>query len=378
MVTKDNIAIIIPFHKNIEMLRLSLRTLESSIEGHNPQIIIIANNNNSAEINLSKKEFVNYDIHIISQNLFWPGAINYGASHTDKEYLLFCDPDLFYTNNWLNYLLDCYNLHEKAGIVSAKIINPLNNRIMDFGMGYNHFNTIHIGKELYYNHPATLTDRRVQAACGAVFLTSHELFRKVNGIDTSMPYIYCDNDYSAKIAELGYDTWVSAKSIVYHKGNTDPQNSKYEKFKYLREDSKAAFYAKNCNKIKIDISDCFTYMYNWICSINYQLQYGYYLFDFCTLLDADSYIKHFPVMGINVINQQKIVLAQRDITQINLCDYIPTRMIYSNIPFIYFVDNFMALFNNALFFHLRNISKDIVIDRQCNIIPLNYIRNKII
>ena len=31
MVTKENVAIIIPFHKNIEMLRLSIHTLEESI-----------------------------------------------------------------------------------------------------------------------------------------------------------------------------------------------------------------------------------------------------------------------------------------------------------------------------------------------------------
>lgn len=378
MVTKSNIAIIIPFHKNIEMLRLSLCTLEASIEGKIPQIIVIANNNNPNELILPENEFAKYDIYKIPENLFWPGAINFGACHTDKEYLLFCDPDLFYIDNWLDNLLDCYNRHENAGVVSAKIINPLNNRIMDYGMGYNRFNTIHIGKELPFDHPTTLTDRKVQAACGAVFLTSHELFKKVNGIDTSMPYIYCDNDYSLKIAELGYDTWVAAKSIVYHKGNTDAHNSKYENFKYLREDSKAAFYAKNQNKIKINISECFAYMHNWIRSTDFRFQYGYYLYNFCTLLDAEEYIKLFPSMGLNVVNQKKIILAQRDIVQINLCDYIPARMIYSNVPFIYFVDSFMSLYNNNLYFRIRNISNDIVVDRQCNILPLCNIKDKLI
>lgn len=378
MITNNNIAIIIPFHKNIEMLRLSLCTLEASIEGKIPQIIVIANNNNPNEINLPEDELTKYDFYKIPQNLFWPGAINFGARHTDKEYLLFCDPDLFYIENWLDNLLDCYNQHENVGVVSAKIINPLNNRIMDFGMGYNHFNTIHIGKELPFNHPATLTDRKVQAACGAVFLTSHELFEKVNGIDTSMPYIYCDNDYSLKIAELGYDTWVSAKSIVYHKGNTDDHNSKYENFKYLREDSKAAFYAKNQTKIRINISECFTYMYNWMKSTDFHFQYGYYLYNFCTLLDAEEYIKLFPSIGLNVINKKNITLAQRDIVQINLCDYIPTRMIYSNVPFIYFVDSFMSLYNNNLYFRIRNISNDIVVDRQCNILSLCNIKDKLI
>ncbi len=378
MVTKENIAIIIPFHKNIEMLRLSLHTMNITLCENQPHTIIVANNNNYDELSLLGEDFSKYDIYKINENLFWPGAINYGAAHTDKEYLLFCDPDLFYTKNWLENLINCFNLHENVGVLSAKIINPLNNRIMDFGMGYNHFNTIHIGKELPYNHPSTLNDRKVQAACGAVFLTPHNLFDKVNGIDTMMPYIYCDNDYSVKIADLGYETWVAGKAIVYHKGNTDAHNSKYENFKYLREDSKAAFYAKNQSKIKIDIFECFMYMYNWIKSTGFCFQYGYYLYNFCTLLDSEEYIKLFPFMEMTVINQKNITLAQRDIASINLCDYIPTRMIYSNIPFIYFVDSFTSLCNNDLYFRLRNISQDIVVDRQCNIISVSDIKAKLV
>lgn len=377
MVTIDNIAIIIPFHKNIEMLRLSLHTLETTLKDKKPQIIIIANNSNINELDFNH-DFAKYDIYKIEKNLFWPGAINYGASCTDKEYLLFCDPDIFYTENWLENLIKSYNKHKNIGVLSAKIINPLNNRIMDFGMGYNNFNTIHIGKGLPYNHPAVLADRKVQAACGAVFLTSHYLFDEVKGIDTTMPYIYCDNDYSVKIAELGYDTWVSGESIVYHKGDTDEYNSKYEKYKYLREDSKAAFYAKNKNKIKIDILECFMFMYNWINSTPFSFQFGYYLYNFCTLLDAEEYISLFPAFGINVVNQKNITLAERDIEKINLCDYIPTRMIYSNMPFIYFVDKFTSLYNNELYFKLRDISKDIAVDRQCNIVFVSEIKAKLI
>lgn len=376
MVTKENLAIVIPFHKNQEMLRLSLRTLESSLHGHRPQIIIVANNNNVNALSLAEKDFEAYDIHRINKNLFWPGAINYGARCTDREYLLFCDPDLFYTENWLDNLLHCAHQHKNAGVLSSKLINPLNNRIMDFGMGYNHFNTIHIGKGLPYNHPSASEDRRVQAACGAVFLTPHELFDKVNGIDTTMPYIYCDNDYSVKLSELGYETWVSSQSVVYHKGDTDDRNSKYENFRYLREDSKASFYAKNINKIKIDISDCFIHIYRWIATTNYRFQPGYYLYNFCTLLDSEDYICLLPSFGISIVNRKNITLEQRDCPQINLCDYIPARMIYSNMPFVYFVDTFTSLYNNELYFHLRDVSKDIVIDRQCNIIFMSDIKSK--
>ena len=119
-------------------------------------------------------------------------------------------------------------------------------------------------------------------------------------------------------------------------------------------------------------------MHNWIKSIDFPLQYGYYLFNFCTLLDSEEYIKLLPSIGLTVINQKNITLPQRDIAQINLCDYISTRMIYSNMPFIYFVDNFMSLYNNELYYKIRNISNDIVIDRQCNILPLSQIKDKLV
>ena len=375
MVTLDNIAIIIPFHKDIEMLKLSLNTLEKSLSDRCPPIIIVGNNKNSDAIT-PLHQFSKYEIYIIKENLFWPGAINYGAKCTDKDYLLFCDPDLFYTQNWLNNLINSYNAHKNIGVLSAKLINPLNNRVMDFGMGYNHFNTIHISKGLYYNHPVTIKDRQTQAACGAVFLTSHSLFDTVGGIDETMPFIYCDNDYCIKLADLGYETWVAGQSLVYHKGNTDENNSKYQYFKYLREDSKAAFYAKNHSKVHIDILQCLEYMYNWHLDNNHSFESGYYMYNFCTLFDANEYINSLSLLGINILNQKDIVLAERDIKHINLSNFISTRMLYSNVPFIYLVDSFTSLFDNDFFYKIRDISKDIAVDRQCNIINVSDIKSK--
>lgn len=377
MLTAENIAIIIPFHKDKEMLRLSLNTLERSLHSLKPQIIIVANNIDRKEIDISD-EFHDYNIYTINDNLFWPGAVNYGADCTDRDFLLFCDPDLFYVDSWLERLIESYNKHDNVGLLSAKLINPLNNRIMDFGMGYNHYNTIHITKGLLYNHPATREDRRCQAACGAVLLTPHALFDKVHGIDEQMPYIYCDNDYSVKIADMGYDTWVAGQSIVYHKGNTDPNNSKYQYYRYLREDSKAAFYSKNIDKIHVDITESFDYILRWYAVNDYKFQQAYYLIDFCTLLDSAEYIKSLSSTGITIINDRKFVLPERDCQHINLCNFINTQMIYSNVPFLFFVDDFTSLYNNELFFSLRNVANDLVIDRQCNIINLYEIKSNIV
>lgn len=374
MIDIKDIAIIIPFHKNKNMLNLSLKTLIKTFQSQIPEILVIANNNNANEIDISLDSNM-FQLYKIQEDIFWPGAINYGANMTDKKYLIFCDPDVFYRPRWLEELIHCYKNHDSVGAVSAKLINPLNNRIMDFGMGYNYFNTIHISKGLPYNHPFTLSDRKVQAACGAVFLTSHALFETVGGIDTSMPYIYCDNDYSIKIREQGYTTWVAANSLAYHKGNTDTNNSKYQNYSYLREDSKAAFYAKNHIKRTVDLE--YWLFTSWECYLKETSRKAtnYCLFDFCTIPDHGNYVKILKNIGLHIIEEKRIVLPMRDADIINLCNYINPQMITSNLAFVYFVDDFTSLFYNKMWFSIRDISKDLIIDRHCNILNISEISN---
>lgn len=370
MINTKDVNIIIPFHQNKKMLKMSLQTLEKSFENVLPHITIIANNINPAEIDI-ELDNDKYTIYYYDKNLFWPGALNIGAHMSDSKYLLFCDPDIYYTPHWFEELCKCYDSHPDAGVVSSKLLNPLTNRIMDFGMGYNTYNTIHITKDLIYNHPLTLKDRLVQAACGAIFLTSHDDFDKVNGIDESMPYIYCDNDYSIKLKTLGKETWTAANSVVFHKGNTDKVNSKYKNFTYLREDSKASFYAKNIDKRTIDVEQWLCHVWDWYLGNNCNKQSNYILFNFCTLPDSDIYVACMQqTLNLHILNERRLVLAERDISQIALYDYIPTEMITSRVPFIYFVDSFLSLQNSNLWCSLRDVSKDLVVDRQCNILNM--------
>lgn len=369
MIELKDIAIIVPFHKDKKMLELSLHTLSISLKHQMPEILIIANNEDVTEIDLNLDNHI-FQIYKIEQDIFWPGAINYGAQMTDRKYLIFCDPDIFYLPSWLNELILCYNKDDYVGAVSAKLINPLDNRIMDFGMGYNYFNAIHISKGLPFDHPLAQPDRKVQAACGALMLTSHDLFDAVDGIDTSMPYIYCDNDYSIKIAEQGYDTWVAAKALAYHKGNTDSNNSKYQKYAYLREDSKASFYAKNIYKRTVDLDYWLQYSWEYYLDNTNNKQKNYCLFDFCTLPDHECYVEILKELGVHIVENRRVILPVRDITTINLCNYIDCRMINSALPFIYFVDDFTSLIHNKLWLSVRDISKDLIVDRQCNILNM--------
>lgn len=376
-IDNKRVSIIIPYHKNKNVLKLSLTTLEKSLS-YLPEIIIIANNIDESQLDLELDQS-KYKIYKVPQNLFWPGAINFGVSKASNEIVVFCDPDIFYWKNWLDELLVCYKSHKNAGAVSAKLLNPQNNRIMDFGMFYNNINVIHSMKGLPYNHPITLFDRKVSAACGAILLTEKTLFNQVGGIDTDMPYIYCDNDYCLKISALGKETWIAHKAIAYHIGDTDGNNSKYQNYSYLREDSKAFFYAKKYMERKIDYRLWLNTFWHWYLENTDNRQQAYILFDFCTLPYSEDYIEIFQTdFGLNIIDIIRIILPQRNISNIKLYSTLPVQMIDSNVPFIYFVDSYDCLIDNAIFFKLRDITKDLIIDKNGNIINFSDIKDKLL
>ncbi len=56
-------------------------------------------------------------------------------------------------------------------------------------------------------------------------------------MDEDIPYSYTDCDYCFRLKNNGFETWVSAKALAYHKGGTDPNNSK-SAFSYYRLDAK--------------------------------------------------------------------------------------------------------------------------------------------
>lgn len=368
-----NISIIIPYHRNKKMLLTSLRTLQESLNDTiNPEIIIVANNINSHEIQLDLNKN-KYKVLQFNQNLFYPEAIRRGVQIASGDYLIFADPDIFYCENWLEQMIACFQRHSKIGCVGAKLINPNNNRILDFGIGYHGYHTIHIFRGLPYDHELCNADLNVQSICSALFLIDHTLFDTLNGFDNEMPYAYCDNDLCLRIKDKGYEIWGAAHALAYHKGNTDFQNSKYYAFQYLREDCIAAFFYKNVNRYYNDF-ERFFYQSQMYFNITSNKK-GYIFVNLSTAYDWKSYMQIIQAAGITILDISEGIITERDIYKLDFFNIIDMCLIAAKTPLVYFVDSFMSCYENSLWFSLRDIHNDIIIDRNANCIPGWYISN---
>lgn len=372
----STISIIIPYHQNKKMLITSLKTLQDSlVHDYNIEIIIVANNINlqETELDLDPKQ---YKLLQFNENLFYPKAIWMGAEIASGEYLVFADPDIFYCEDWLLHMVNCYKAHNNVGCVGAKLINPIDNRILDFGIGYQDYHTVHFFRGLPYKHELCNSDINVQSICSALLLMDHTLFDTLKGFDLEMPYAYCDNDLCLRIKKKGYEIWGATKALAYHKGSTDSVNSKYYAFQYLKEDCASAFFYKNKHQYYNDYEKFLEqslkyFFYKGILK-------GYIFINLSTVHDWKNYMGIIQSTGITILDISEGIVRERNITCLDLFNTIEISLVASKTPLLYFVDSFTSCYGNSLWFSLRDTHNDIIVDRNANCIPCWYIANHLL
>lgn len=364
-------SIVIPFHKNRDMLFYCLKRIRKTVPA-DIEIIIVGNNSRPEELDFEIDE-PNCRMFRFPSNIQYPRAVNYGVEQCGGEIVTIMDPDVFVWDGWYKALLTCLEQHPKAGAVGAKLLDPRTNRMIDFGIMYSRFNAAHTMMGLLYDHPLAQSDRKVQAVCSAILMTRKSLYQEVGGMDVEIPYSYTDCDYCLKLRDAGYDTWVAANSVAYHKGSTDPNNSK-SAFSYYRLDAKGMYGMKDYSKLVYDMEDWYRIAAAYEIEHDPRLQKSYMFVDLSTMYDRDSYRDMIVrLLGITLLDKAECSPSIRDAENITLYGMLSFNYIDLATPILYFVDTFTSLLHNRLWFEMRDISRDLVVDRHGNILPLRVI-----
>ena len=96
----------------------------------------------------------------------------------------------------------------------------------------------------------------------------------------------------------------------------------------------------------------------------------YFLLDMTTIYNREDYydiLKHS--LKLTVLDKEIIDVRTRNLQALPLHQFVSFNLIDCNSPILYFVDTFIGMFSNDLWFRMRDISKDLVIDRHGNILP---------
>ena len=101
---------------------------------------------------------------------------------------------------------------------------------------------------------------------------------------------------------------------------------------------------------------------------------SFVLIDLSTMYDRCTYYDIFSrTLGVSFLDIIERPARMRDCESLPLYETIPFNYIDLATPILYFADTFTSLFHNHLWFKMRDIHRDMVIDRHGNILPLSLI-----
>lgn len=359
-------SIVITYYNNPNQLNACLNALDKSLKNRKNFEIIIVNDNEFKKINNSDFDcFLNLkNISIINNkcNVGYSAACNIGASQAHGDFLIFLDSDIIVDEFWLVEMEKTAKKYPDFGAISAKILKQSNNSIEYFGMLLYEVDSI---KPKYQNNRPSLytsTDREFNIVTSGCMLISKELFDSINGFDENLYNSHCDLDFSLRL--LPKKNYVSSQSLAFHRGGS---SGNIRHVSYVK--ARSLFFKKwgtlNINDIALkELEEMYSEYKEHISSRYYKV------FNFTNTRYDQVYLSTLKkALNIHIVSE--ITLRNISQSQIQLYDVLDCSIAKTSMPIIYFVDNINLIIDNYLWFNERPFKRDLIVDWNGNIIPIN-------
>jgi glycosyltransferase involved in cell wall biosynthesis len=331
------------------------------------KIIVVNNAEESAPVAIDETRF---RVLRFARSLGYSRAINEGAAAARGRYLVFCDADTYGTRGWLKALARTHLCAPGAGVTSAKLLDPATSRVIDFGIAFTEYNMPHPFMDRPSRSSMVRRDRQVQAACSAVMMIERKLFLDMSGFDERLYNYYNDIDLCLRLKDRGLSCWVSADAVAYHKGSsTTLRRDGY------KADVKAWFHSRNEHRMTVDMDRYFGEGFDAFRTRESPAADGYILIDLTSIVDRSWHHElirsHIPVRDVYEFPPQP-----RDSERLSLIDMLGPHLLKLRLPLAYFVDRFVGLAWNSLWYRLRADQRDVVVDRNGNVLPFRAVVRK--
>lgn len=355
-------SIIITYYQNINMLKNCLYLLTQTLIDQPDIEIIVVNDNPSINLQLQLSGQV-YAIPIriieLPENRGHSGACNAGVKNSSGSILIFMDSDIIVSGSWLEELRKTYDSHPKRGAVASTILDFSNDQIVYFGMELYKSESIKPLHGAMRQHTYSLHDQKMQIVTSGCMMIERCLFNDVGGFDESLFNSCNDLDLSMKLNAIGCENYVSAQSIVYHRGN-GAGAIRFASHTYAR----SLFFQKwgaaindNCNAL-CTLKQLYSHAF--------VAEAAYLIIDLSSSIFSDQYLDClYQAHNITVIDKYRIRPKEKSIILTDLLLWDVCRL---SVPIIYFADDYRSVLSNKLWFRMRENGNDLIVDKNGNII----------
>lgn len=355
-----NISIIITFYKNEIILSHCLQALCNTVKNKKHIEIIIVNDNPKIDIShISAQYAKEFNISVVNmeENGGYSRACNRGVHHAKYDNIILMDCDIIPKKNWLEEMINTYSTINNYGCVSANIVDMSSNTLFGYGFGILGFDTVHYfqKRSIDFCPKIDLDFPIISSGC---LLMPKALYVAIGGQNETYLNAFNDFELTYKNYLLGNLNRMSNNAFVFHRGHVagNIRTNYYA-------DSKSLFFQNNIEKIYEFTIMTLRDIYNVTDTIK---DCNCVVVNFSNSLTPNKFIDLFAeVKNLNVLQQYDMKNVEN--SNININDYLMWDICRTNIPIVYFCDDYTQLNNNYYWFSNRNHC-DVIIDKHANII----------
>lgn len=351
-------SIIISFYQNKNTLNCCLQAIFKSLRNRSDYEIIIVNDNNFLTLfdnDLNCKFIKKNKLRIINNNinLGYSGCCNMGARKAIGTFLIFIDSDIMVDELWLVEMEKTASKNKGFGAIAANILKLSNYTIEYFGMLLYEVDSIKPKFGNQNNSLYTSKDRKYLIVTSGCMMISQSTFNDIGGFDETLYNSHCDLDISLKL--LHKDNFICSQAIAYHRGST---SGNIRHVSYIK--TRSLFFKKwadfNMNDIALKELGIMYSEYKKLIPSQY-----YMVINFSNTRYSDVYLKVLEE-SLNIKITSIIDLRNPSQNQIILTDILECSLMNSNMPIIYFADNYNLLHNNYYWFSQKQFNRDLIVD----------------
>jgi len=300
------------------------------------------------------------------QNLGYAGAVNRGVAEATGDIIVQLNTDLVLDSGCITAMVDLIDGTKNVGIVGSKLIYPTTGRTQSVGMAFGNYSKRHIYRHLPSDHPVCQRTRRLQIVSGATVATTRRVFDLLGPLDEDLYNHNVDLDHCMRAVEQGLQNFMCAESVAYHWRNQSGD------IRYARAASvEAAFWSKWVGKYEVDLGQYIDEAFDALLGAKPELHATpFTLLDLTRSADQSIALDRLEALWPGISKGARSHRQMHNAaSHLWLPMLLPARVAADPNPFIYLVDSFQDLSENAMWFRRRRglVVEELIVDLSANV-----------